>query len=69
MLAPKRSQIQNVVRNARQKEKLDEMTLVKNLKLKSSGDKFFQKYTIFLLLFNFMVINPENKYIMFEYIR
>jgi len=53
MLVPKRSQIQNIVRNARQKEKLDDLNLMKNLGLKGSGDPFFQKY-VFFSLFHFL---------------
>jgi len=43
MLVPARKKIQNIVRNARQREKIDDFTLFKNMKLKTSNETFFQK--------------------------
>lgn len=43
MLVPARKKIKNIVRNARQREKIDDFTLFKNMKLKTSNETFFQK--------------------------
>ena len=43
VMIPSRSQIRNLVKNVRQKDQIEEIPFLKNMKLLSNGETFFQK--------------------------
>lgn len=77
VMLPSRSEIRNIVKNVCLKDQIEEIPFLKNVKLLSTNDFFFQKYylssnvcvntcLIFIIFLCRMIINRGHKFIIFS---